>query len=347
MARNMIDSNTAVFKKVDLFASNKSATLKNAQKPRFITCEKYDFHVASTLEHEATEILSNNKFITLFKSNDTFYLILVGFSHVDLTTQLSSFFEIDITSNLLIAVLADTPITPKATVDELIDVIDIGYRHDEDGYQGHHLTQMLKIYPSIQVFQHDDYPPKDFIFHVMCICLDEHVNRNSWITKNLAEAIQLFGPQDIPEIPYHTITRSIYDQDPGSLFLSLYRCLEGLYALKHCTRIIKELELNKNWTDLAIILENELKWRPPEQSSLEALFQHGSSVDFTDIFEAMNSEVPTEKLPEKAAKKIYKLRNSLVHFRPIHQSDEHKEIDWEKLCIAMVGCITHIYSEIQ
>jgi hypothetical protein len=46
------------------------------------------------------------------------------------------------------------------------------------------------------------------------------------------------------------------------------------------------------------------------------------------------------------ARKIYQLRNALVHYRPFHQRISLKQIDWNRLCESMALLALHVYGEI-
>ena len=89
-------------------------------------------------------------------------------------------------------------------------------------------------------------------------------------------------------------------------------------------------------------------WRPKDEDSLAALFKFAIDTDMRAIFLALGEATPglNDNLIALTARRIYKVRNGLVHFRPIHKSGDFSRYDWNKLCVAMGNLVFHIYTAI-
>jgi hypothetical protein len=53
-----------------------------------------------------------------------------------------------------------------------------------------------------------------------------------------------------------------------------------------------------------------------------------------------------EQIAERAAKKIYWMRNSIVHYRPAQHDLDLASFDWNILCKSMAGIVLHVYYEV-
>jgi hypothetical protein len=107
------------------------------------------------------------------------------------------------------------------------------------------------------------------------------------------------------------------------------------------------LGTSKPWAEMAQTLEATLGWYPREEPSLEALLGHAVPEDLLAIVSALNDKAPDDARSETyVARRIYRLRNALVHYRPFHQRFSFTEVDWNRLCEAMALLVFHIYGEI-
>jgi len=108
-----------------------------------------------------------------------------------------------------------------------------------------------------------------------------------------------------------------------------------------------ELGIARPWTDMARTLEETLGWYPREEPSLEALLGHAVIDDLRNAASSIDAEIPPDAKPAAyVAKRIYQLRNALVHYRPFHQHFSFKETNWNRLCEAMALLVLHVYGEV-
>jgi hypothetical protein len=203
------------------------------------------------------------------------------------------------------------------------------------------------LYPKIQVLSVADLLREESFKMFFLICLADRRRIEQWIDEQLATILNMITELSPAYIPYEILCRSVLDMDPSALFLALYRCLEALYAHTQTQRLMTALEISKPWAEMAETLEAALGWYPREEPSLEALLAHAVAEDLQAIAAALNDTIPAEARSEPyVAKRIYQLRNALVHYRPFHQKFPFKEVDWNRLCEAMALLVFHIYGEI-
>ena len=98
---------------------------------------------------------------------------------------------------------------------------------------------------------------------------------------------------------------------------------------------------------LAVVLEDKLGWHPREENSLGDLLSLAGRGDLEAIFYAIGASIPAEEnIAYPSARIIYKLRNDLVHYRPIHHQIDYSDLAWNNLCTAMATLVWHLYSEV-
>jgi hypothetical protein len=129
----------------------------------------------------------------------------------------------------------------------------------------------------------------------------------------------------------------------------LYRCLEPIYAYSSAREVIAALKLKHDWAEVAATLEDTLGWRPREENSLTALLTYGADQDHNAIFAALGEAAPdmnSGSVSAAAGRRIYKLRNDLVHFRPSQVRIDYSMVNWNALCEAAAALVCYIYAEV-
>lgn len=121
----------------------------------------------------------------------------------------------------------------------------------------------------------------------------------------------------------------------------------SLYSYSSATKLIQALHLANDWTEVAVALEDQLGWYARELGSLGELICNVPQADLERIFHAMGQPLPKPgaNLPAATASVIYKLRNDLVHFRPMQHRVDYGSIEWNRLCTAAAVLVWHVYSE--
>src|SRR5690606_29471089 len=116
----------------------------------------------------------------------------------------------------------------------------------------------------------------------------------------------------------------------------LYRCLEALYAYSGSSKIKSSLGIQSNWEDIAVALEDEIGWYPREEGSLTALMHFIQRSDAIALLEGLKEEIPEDVDPRQlAGRRIYWLRNNLVHYRPTHKRFNREDVDWNEVSVAL------------
>jgi hypothetical protein len=344
-SRNMIDANTAVFGSLDQFCRSRGEPLSNAGKPRWIRTD----HTGRAFLRYATiaERLSFSASVKIarFDLYSRAFFVTIG---LDLPAPPDIFQAEHLDGGRLTAVLSELKSMPAALPSQIRDVVEVDDGESNEAYDGHDHQLLSTLYPKIQIFSIQGLPTEESFRVFFLICLADRRRIEQWIDERLATLLKLIAELSPAYIPYEILCRSILDMDPAALFLALYRCLEALYAHNQTTKLMTSLEISKPWTEMAELLEEALAWYPREEPSLEALLEHAVPEDLQAAAAALKDAIPAEARGHSyMAKRIYSLRNALVHYRPFHRKFSFKEIDWNRLCEAMALLVFHIYGEIK
>jgi hypothetical protein len=274
------------------------------------------------------------------------YFCTVGF---DNPAPLSSAKEISVDPAFLTVLLYELGPRPRATVAEIRNVVEATDLIAESSYAGHDFEAVSALFPPVRVFELPAIP-NDATWKIFFkICVEECGYSDSWIEAELSETLQSISDLDPDKIPYRVLCRSIFDGDPTSFFLALYRCLEALYAFASAQKVVSALQLKQPWSEVAAVLENELGWYPREEGSLENLLRMAGVTELKAVC-GLLSEIDAgddeQVAANRAARCIYRLRNSIVHFRPAQHAVDFGKIDWNRLCLHMAVIVLFIYAEV-
>ncbi|MCB5177586.1 hypothetical protein [Microvirga lenta] len=274
------------------------------------------------------------------------FLCSIGFDNLN---PVPGFDELELDAAFLTVILAEAAPRPKASVAQIRDVVEVGEQGSDYPYGGHDPDQIASLFPSIRVFEADPLYTQEIWNAFFRVCLEECEISGSWIEPKLIETLRAVCELDPEKIPYKVLCRSIFDGDPTSFFLALYRCLEALYAFSSAKKVASSLGLITPWADIAAVLEDQLGWHPREEGSLEQLVRMAWVGDLKNVLVTLGEDIESlddDAIASRAARRIYWLRNSIVHYRPAQHAVDLERFDWNTLCEAMAGIILHIYTEV-
>lgn len=128
-------------------------------------------------------------------------------------------------------------------------------------------------------------------------------------------------------------------------FLELYRCLENLYffpTLRELDKLFSgKVECTKIFESFDII-----SWKPKEEDAICDLIKTASLRAYLENFKTALDVVQLNDTADETnilARKIYKLRNSIVHWR-FYQKPIFSNLDWNNIIKYMCELILDIYS---
>lgn len=342
-SRSMKEANTSIFTRLDEYCMRRAEPLSNAGRARWIstTHEDKKFLIWSVLSDRFS--FSPSIKIARFDFAGRVFFVTSGF---ELMGSLLDFQAEDLDAGILTAFLAELDVDPQAPPSKIKDIVEVDDKASSPGYCGHDLWSIAELYPSVQVLSTEDLPEDESYRAFLMICLSDRRCVDQWIDEGLSNTLRSIAELSPRAIPYQILCRSVLDLDPASLFLALYRCLEALYSRHFSRALMNTLQISKPWHEMSQTLEEELGWRPREEPSLERLFGFAMDDDMRSIISALGGVMPAEAKPSTyAAKRVYALRNGLVHYRPFRDGFSADSVDWNALCKALAQVMFHVYDE--
>ena len=94
------------------------------------------------------------------------------------------------------------------------------------------------------------------------------------------------------------------------------------------------------------MLERHLSWRPKEDEALCKIVGSCDGACVASLCVAFGMHEPLEDLAlraERASRKIYDLRNNVVHYRPIHEMIQKSDAEWDCIVFALLDVVNQIY----
>jgi hypothetical protein len=343
-SRNMIASNTAVFSSIDKYCVNCEEPLSTAGQPRWISTTSSERRLLMDATLVAELSLSTSLKLARYDLSGRSYFVSSGFDLKEVPDPIQAS---GLDAGLLTAFLSELIPTPSAIASRVRDVVDVADKTSTPGYAGHDPSLISGLYPNILMFTIDDLLIEESFKIFFLICLYDRRCLQQWIDVDLGGILSLITELNPLFVPYEILCSSVLEMDPAALFLAFYRCLEALYAHTQTHRLMTQLGVSKQWTEMARTLEETLGWYPREEPSLEALLKHAVIDDLQSVASSLDDEIPSDARPAAyVAKRIYQLRNALVHYRPFQQKFSFKGTNWNRLCEAMALLVLHIYGEV-
>lgn len=281
----------------------------------------------------------------IIKYNGTSYFAVSGFNEPE---RLPPGLEpVESSPGLFGCFIFELKIDSMATASEIRDVVE-GYSLAVDGYDGHDLDAVAALFPKVLFYKLDE--KFSYLSSVERVL-------GSYLARGYAGGPLRLGESSRNEfadffeggsdwVPYALPLRGLLSFSWTGLYLELYRCIEQLYSIPRIVSLTAKWESSKAIFELSKILEESLSWRPREDEALELLFRDldPSLCDSVDKCARTLDSVDSEAKPHKrAAKSVYTLRNSCVHFRPATQIGDMTDQKWNAMTVNLLRVVGQLY----
>jgi hypothetical protein len=337
----MIDANTALFSHLEGHCARRGEPILTTGAVRWV---QGDLIAQDWLKHLKVRLqlqFGRRRSLSWLSYQGADLVCLVGFEFDPVLTQIQPF---PTNPGVSVCILSELQPLPTATPVEIRNIIEVGSQ-GEPGYIGHDYTAVETLFPAIRLFA--TLRPLDAeaaIRLFLMLSIDECRNGESWIDNPLADDLVSLADLNVSHFPYDAICRSIFDWDPRSLYMALYRCLEATYAYESCRKLVASLGVTVDWHELAAALDAEVGWHPQEATSLTLVLQYALPDDLQALCDCLGAELATD-LNVRAGRAIYRLRNRIVHYSSQADGLGLDDADWNELCCRMVGIVFHVFSQ--
>lgn len=251
--------------------------------------------------------------------------------------------------NFAVSVLeARVQILSSITASEIRDTIE-GQFVGSTGYEGHQLDEIARLFPCPTVYRVvNDEPYMQSDYRVLgALVARSYIDGPIQISSDTLERLWIIFERESQFIPHQNLVQGLMAISWENLFLEAYRCLEQLYAEPRVSALKAQWRSTLSLRDLAILLEQHLSWRPKEDEALAKIINCSDPAYVAGLCNAFGIGEPSPEniVPrtEKVAREVYKLRNSIVHYRPIHQAIRKSDSEWDNVVLALLDVISNVY----
>lgn len=291
--------------------------------------------------------------IRLFRlvHNECVYFCVFGLPKLEeLPTGLD---EHPLTPGILQSCIVEGDIQPRRTVSgyDIKDAIEIVPLNDEGRYVGHDFAPVAALFPPAAVFKastNEDFHSSNLRVISALIAQSYEDGPLELGEQNIRSLVGIIEGGS-PHIPFENLLQGMLSIYWSSLFLELYRCIEQLYAAPRIIKLCEHWPSKLPIHDLARQIEKSLGWRPKEDEALAGLLAEcdTSTVEAAcSAFNVLEADEDQKSTPsERLAKTIYKLRNSIVHFRPATKVEKKGDAEWRVITDAMINLVDELYAK--
>ncbi len=352
MSRNMIEPNEYIFNSLANFVESRDINVlwfRDGKRCIDTNTDEKEWLQKLKLIHQKQIV---PKFKTaFFEFDNKEYFVGIGWEE---QLEIDSFEleKIELNAGIVTALLFElkVPIIRKANPYEIVNEIFYEPQADLTRYK---FSQVFKFFEPIIVYQLDDSSPfksqYESQYETNLIKLfGTYIIKNHQITSldfsnqtiNKFEQIFFAGAENIP---YENLTLSLLSTSWQYSFLDVYRCIERIFFIPKLKELHQNLNIQDTLIKFSADIEQYLGWRPKEDEAINKLIDN-SPQDIIRILEEVKLHVNGTS-DGKCGELIYKIRNSIVHFRPANQQITLDDKHWDKLIRASLLVIEHWYNE--
>ena len=346
-SRNRIKMNKLLFERLIVAAELSNVEIANATEGRFIRrLSDEDAALMAGADALVLTISRQVRMVRISFQGQTLFCVF-GLAEPD---QLPLGLEIaELTPAIFLIGVVEARIQPLSSISGygIQDVIEQDFV-GVAGYDGHELDAVAKLFPTPSVFrvtQDEPYLKSDHrvLGALLVRSYTDGPIQLSSVTIEKLQTIFEFGSKFIP---FRNLIQGLMSIAWENLYLEAYRCLEQLYAEPRVSDLKDQWHSTLPLRDLAALLERHLSWRPKEDDALSKLLASCSPTCLASLTAALRIQEPPDNqisTAEKAARKIYDLRNSVVHYRPIHEEINKSDDEWNDIVSALLDVVSDIY----
>lgn len=160
--------------------------------------------------------------------------------------------------------------------------------------------------------------------------------------KTLDKFEQMFF-ESSKNIPYENLLFSLFSVSWKYSFLDIYRCIERLFSLSFLEDFHKNLQIADSLLKFSADVETYIGWKPKENEAVNKIID-GSPEEAHRLLQEIKKSIDGTG-EGKCGELVYKIRNSIVHFRPATQCINLDDENWDRLIRASLYIVEHWYNQ--
>ena len=347
MSRSMIDANIHIFKVLADFVQDSDIGVPISEKnKRFIETSDSDKEWLKNLKILTKQpILPNFKTAT-FEFDSNKYFVAMGWHTQEISEEVIQFVEPN--AGIVTALLFELKVPVSQNANPYNIANEIFYESDQQRIK-YDFSLVAKFFEPISVYQIQNDSPfinQDDIDIIRLSGFYALKNRQlislnfSVLTLSTFEKLFIEGSKNIP---CENLLLSLVSVYWKYAFLDVYRCIENLFCISALEDFHQKLKIADSLLKFSADVENYIGWRPKENEALNKLIDN-SPEEAISFFREIKVFIDGQE-DGKYGELIYRVRNSIVHFRPATEEIKLDDENWDKLINSSLLVIDYWYNK--
>lgn len=308
----------------------------------YIDFEQTDKELLKTMSTVYSQDFIPNANFSVIKYDGKNLLIIIGESQTNFSDTVLIEREVDL------ALFVYSVYELKADINyakEPIEVYnDVLCQPEDEFYHGHQLEDLIEQFQNIKVYEISDtsnLSVEAYSSYAYYLLKSLQLNPGKWEEKTLdiLEQLLLSGNE---KIPFHNIVLALLANQWNHSFLETYRCIEHLFHVIKLEAFYDILHTSLSLLDVSREIEEKISWRPNEEGAIQDIFKEIESLHITKELELVKNGYDSGMRIEKW---YYKQRNSIAHYRAVHEPLKFNNNEWNVLIRFNLQVIEYLYDK--
>ena len=345
MSRNMIEANESIFKVLADFVESKIDVPISKKNKRCIKTNPQEKKWLQELNITNKQLILPNFQTASFEFDSNKYFVAFGLPNQEISEEVLQ--SVELNAGIVTALLSELKISlnQKASPYDIANEI---FYESKDKIIEYDFSVIANFYEPFSVYQIQKNSPfisqDDINFLRLSgfytLKTSQLVALNFYReTRDQFEKIFFEGSTNIP---YENLLLSLVSVSGKHSFLEIYRCIERLFSISFLENFHQKFRIPDSLRNFSSELESYIGWKPKENEAINKLIDD-SPEEASELLREIKKIIDgTEE--GKCGDLIYKIRNSIVHFRPATQPIQLDDKHWDMLIRASLYIVEHWYN---
>ncbi len=354
MSRSMKDANKRIFEVLDKFVQKSQVNVPvYNQNIRCIKTKEEDKEWLKELKIIKEQPILPNFKTALFKFKNQKYFVAVGWQ-IQKVIDNTVIELVELNAGIVTALLCELKISLNQKASPYDIANEIFYESEKEIIP-YDFSVIANFYEPFSVYQiQEDSPFFEKDDQDLIRLSGFYALKNSQLialnfyqeTREQFEKIFFEGSTNIP---YENLLLSLVSVSWKYSFLDIYRCIERLFSISFLENFHQRFRIPDSLRNFSSELESYIGWKPKENEAINKLIDDSPEGASELLREASELLREIKKFLDgteegKCGDLIYKIRNSIVHFRLATQSIDLDDKHWDMLIRASLYIVEHWYN---
>ena len=334
-----------IFSKLENFVTNKECDYQFDIQKCYIDYQEEDKKYISTIKHfKEQEFIPNARF-SMGEYKDDKILIIIGEQEIEINDEVLTSIEIDLPIFLYGIYELNGQVnygkSPMAIYNDIL------CQPEDDEYTGHKLEDLQDSFENIVAYKmgkNSSWVDEDMYAAYAYYLLKKLQEKSGEWDNNTLDAVERVLLTGNDKIPYHNIALALLSNQWNHIFLESYRCIEHLFQIIKLDEFHAGLQTQMSLIEFSKQIEEKISWRPNEENAIEEIFKQIENQNFTrDLEKVKGKEKEVQGM--KLHKWYYQKRNSIAHYRAVHEPVKLDAADWNTMIKFNFEVIEYLYDK--